>query len=379
MTNRNQITYFFGAGASYNAIPTIDGLYNRINNLIEYLNKIKGTLEGGNPESLLSEKIIRNKETLLNIIAELEWLNKESKNRHTIDNLAKVYHLNEDETSLCRLKRGLMIYFFFEQNISFPNYSQSPNDQEDLVDKRYDHLIANIAERSINGIKFKEHIKLITWNYDLQIDLAIKSLFPSKFQTINRIKNEKNIHPNQNSYDKSVASLIENFAAIKLNGNAFFDNNFDNIGHGGKTIHDYIFDINESENTDVLGEFLDKYSEIFPRGVNTNHAVYKYFNYAWEKENKYTGHKKLIEEAAKIMEATKILIIVGYSFPFPNLEIDKQLFAKCNPQEIIIQDKYPEKIKKEVLKLLPQNTTPFDENRITLVEPDKTFPMHPET
>jgi hypothetical protein len=61
------------------------------------------------------------------------------------------------------------------------------------------------------------------------------------------------------------------------------------------------------------------------------------------------------------------------------LEIDKRLFANCNPNEIIIQDKYPEKIKKEVLKLLPQNTTPFDEKRITLVQPDNTFPIHPET
>lgn len=259
METKTQITYFFGAGASYHAIPTIDGLSNRLENLVKYLNDKKEIIEGENPKSFLPDTIINNKQTLIDIIEELKWLLKESDNHQTVDTLAKKFYILSDDDSLCRLKRALMVYFFFEQNISLSNYSEKPNQHKSLTDKRYDNLIASIAGKGKNGIELKGHIKFITWNYDLQIDLAVRNYFNSKFQTINKIKNEINIHPNQNSYNLPNGELIDRnkFAAFKLNGNAFLDNSFDNGGHGGLTINDYRFNHSNIEK-DIFGRFFNR-------------------------------------------------------------------------------------------------------------------------
>lgn len=379
MVNRNQITYFFGAGASYQAIPTIDGLPDRINNLISFFQDIFEKVQAGNIYSETYNKLNSKKETLATIISELNWLLVASEPHQTVDTLAKKFYVQRDDDSLCRLKRGLMIYFFFEQNISFPNYSDKKNEHELLLDKRYDNLIASISERSEIGLKLKDHIKLITWNYDLQIDIAIKNYFSETSFTINKIKNANQIHPNQDSYNKGADNLMDKFAVIKLNGNAFLDDTFKDSGYGGVTVNDYRFREKDKSEEDIVGNFLVEYVKIFPKGVNSNHEVYKYFNFAWEKEYKYSGHQNVVSEAMKIMNATKVLIIVGYSFPYFNSDIDKQLFANCNPNQIIIQDLVPEQIKDRVLQLLSENKVPYDEKKIKTISPGKYFPIHPET
>lgn len=379
MINRNQITYFFGAGASFHAIPTIDRLNNRIENLITYLTDKKETAENENSNILLDSNIKENINILINIIEELEWLSYESEYHQTVDTLAKKFYVQKDDKSLYRLKRALMIYFFFEQNIRFPNYSDIKNEHESLLDKRYDNLIASIVEREESRVRFKENIKIITWNYDLQIDFAVKNYFIGKSSTINSIKNESNIHPNQNSYNKGLENVLDKFAVLKLNGNAFLDSTFKNSNYGGMTINDYKFRNNDIDDNYILGMFLIDYKSIFLNGINSNNEVYKYFNFAWEREDKYMGYKSLMSQAIKIMEATKILIIVGYSFPYFNSEIDKQLFSKCYPKEIIIQDLEPEKIKERLTFLLPKDATSNERIKITCHSPGKYFPIHPET
>ena len=379
MINRNQITYFFGAGASFHAIPTIDRLNNRIENLITYLTDKKETAENENSNILLDSNIKENINILINIIEELEWLSYESEYHQTVDTLAKKFYVQKDDKSLYRLKRALMIYFFFEQNIPFPNYSDIKNEHELLLDKRYDNLIASIVEREESRVRLKDNIKIITWNYDLQIDFAVKNYFIGKSSTINSVKNENNIHPNQNSYNKGLENILDKFAVLKLNGNAFLDNTFKNSNYGGRTINDYKFRSNDIDDNYILSEFLLDYKSIFLNGINSNNEVYKYFNFAWEKEEKYMGYNSLMSQAIKIMEATKILIIVGYSFPYFNAEIDKQLFSKCYPKEIIIQDLEPEEIKERLTFLLPKNDVSNERIKITCHRPGKYFPIHPET
>lgn len=379
MINKNQITYLFGAGASFHAIPTIDKLNDRIENLIKYLTDKKETAENQDSNLLVDSNIKENINILITLIDELEWLNFESENHQTVDTLAKKFYVQQDDNSLCRLKRALMIYFFFEQNIPFPNYSEIKNEHELLLDKRYDNLIASIAEREKSRVRFKENIKIITWNYDLQIDFAVKNYFKGKSTTINKIKNENNIHPNHSSYNNGLENILDKFAVLKLNGNAFLDNTFKNSNYDGETINDYKFQKNNISDNYILGKFLLEYKNIFLKGINSNHEVYKYFNFAWEKEEKYIGHNSLISQAMKIMEATKILIIVGYSFPYFNSEIDKQLFTKCFPKEIIIQDLEPEKIKERLLFLFNQNDDTYKNIKISCQRPEKYFPIHPET
>ena len=79
------------------------------------------------------------------------------------------------------------------------------------------------------------------------------------------------------------------------------------------------------------------------------------------------------------MQETNVLIVVGYSFPYFNSEIDKKLFAQCLPKEIIIQDLEPEHIKERLSMLLESNGNSLDGIKVKLQKPDKYFPIHPET
>ncbi len=49
--------------------------------------------------------------------------------------------------------------------------------------------------------------------------------------------------------------------------------------------------------------------------------------FAWEKDPVKEGHLNHgIEIAKKFAEQTEVLVIIGYSFPFFNREIDNQIF-----------------------------------------------------
>ena len=62
--------------------------------------------------------------------------------------------------------------------------------------------------------------------------------------------------------------------------------------------------------------------------------------FAWENEH----YAKLFESALDLSRIT-VLVIIGYSFPFFNREVDVALFAKMTQlKKIYIQDRNPENI-----------------------------------
>lgn len=377
---KTQITYLFGAGASANSIPTVDSLGYRIQDLIKYLTNLPDKCKAANGEAN-SNKISINIEALKFIIDDLNWLHKEAENHQTVDTLAKKYYVQGNTFLLNRLKRSLISYFYFEQNVKFQTYEKNKNDFPIFLDKRYDNLIASIADRTESGIKLRGHIKCITWNYDLQIDFAIKNYFDNVHYTLKKIKNDLNIHPNHYSYELVAGELFDlnSFATIKLNGNAFIDQDFSNKANENYTISDFRFRLNDASQEEIVKEYIDLFSKLFPDGKIINQGYFKYFNFAWEDEIKYTGHKNVQKEAVKIIANTKVLIIVGYSFPFFNFEIDKNIFEYLDPEEIIIQDFTPFEIKNRFQALLKNKGIQINDEKFTLLNPDKYFPIHPET
>lgn len=378
MNNKDQITYFLGAGASFNAIPVINELEDGIELLKSYLIGLYNDSKGENIYANFLSEPINKRDVLFEIIQDLDWLILESKFHQTVDTLAKKYYLLEDRESLCRLKRAMIVYFFFEQNISF-RAIDSPRSL--LLDKRYDYLIANIATRNKYGIHFKNHINIITWNYDLQIDFAIKNYFPNKYHTLNYLKNNNQILPNKNSFKSNHSISEDSFSVFKLNGNAFLDNTgFDNLHLDSETVNDFRFNNIRPTNLSIINSFLDEYSKIFFNSVNIDHEIYKYFNFAWEKnEEKYNSHLNVIKAAESIMQKTKVLIIIGYSFPFFNSEIDSLLFSKCNPKEVLIQDPDAEQVKERFLMLINKSNPTFENTKFNLLKPGNFFPIHSET
>jgi hypothetical protein len=370
---KTQITYIFGAGASANAIPPVNNIEYRIKDLIKHL-------------TLLNEKYKTqidsiNITAVKFIISDLEWLLTESENHQTFDTLAKKYYIQGKNYKLNRLKRALISYFYFEQNIKFKTYEDDKSEYNLLLDKRYDNLIASIAYRTNEGIKLRGHIKFITWNYDLQIDYALKNYFDGDHLFLKKIKNDQNIHPNHNSYELASGDLfnINSFAVIKLNGNAFVDSDFSNSASDNYTINDFRFRKDDLTEDEIVKEYSDLYNNLFPNGNITEQGFFKYFNFAWENDIKYNGHKNVQKEAVRIIADTKILIIVGYSFPYFNSEIDKIVFQNLDPEQIIIQDHSPNDIKYRLQSLMKNIGIDLDDKIFTFSTPGNYFPIHPET
>lgn len=373
------VTYYFGAGASAQAIPVIDGLSGRIESLIILLESYLLNNHNSESRSTKSAHIWDNQKTLNCVIEDLNWLFKESQNHQTVDTLARKFYVQNEINSLKKLKRSLITYFFFEQNIVFgidDKKGKTEYNYKSKVDKRYDSLVATLCEKGDSGdVLIKDNIKIISWNYDLQIDLCLMNY--SK-KSLGNTKLFYNIHPNSNSYNIADNVLFDTskFGVLKLNGNAYYDANqaFDN--HHNLNL--YNINILHDSEDEIIGKYLLCYNSKFPGGKINDDDSFKYFNFAWEKNNieKYPGHTSVIKTAIEVATKTEILIIVGYSFPFFNSSIDRLILEKMSPKEIIIQDTNPKLIESRLKSLIPKYKEEVDEcYKFTLVEVDKYYPI----
>ncbi len=342
------VTYYFGAGASANAIPAIDGIRERLNLLPIYLEQKKINVDSAKENK---ERDLKYNSTLSYIISDLNWLYEESRNHQTIDTLAKKLYVQKNEYDLNKLKRGLLSYFFFEQHIQFDNTKGNYNE---LIDKRYDSLIASICEKDENDkIVLNKNVKVITWNYDLQLDLCLMDY--SKL-SLNKTKISYNIFPNELTYNTINSILLDkdNFGVLKLNGNAYFEANQPFANHFNFNLYDK--SIMHDTEDQIIEKYLLCFESKFPKGEMKYDDSFKYLNFAWEEPGpeKYHGFKSVLNTAIEIAKKTEILIVVGYSFPFFNSDIDRAILEKMNPNEIIIQDLDCQLIEQRIISLVPK-------------------------
>lgn len=132
---------------------------------------------------------------------------------------------------------------------------------------------------------------------------------------------------------------LNKFCIIKLNGTAF---------------------MYDKTNLQIVDTFFDPYSTM---GIIP--SIYKFYldkyknidtglSFAWEKDSKI---KQSIE---KTVYNADVLVIIGYSFPDYNRDIDKEIFDKMpNLKKIYIQDKDPNIIKQRIMQFI---TTKKDYN-----------------
>ncbi len=353
-----QITYWLGAGASAQAVPTVNGLGNRMLDLKFFLEK-----EKINPIPLNEFK---NR-----ICEDIEWAIEELKNHQSIDTLAKKYFLT-DKALYDKIKLILIIYFAFEQKIKFRNsYNDIDNHYPiELIDKRYDNLFASIINKKLDGeLTVRNNIKIITWNYDLQIELALKRYILNK--NIDEIKYEYQIYPNMFN-----EVFVENFSVVKLNGDALLGLNHIRTVDKPK---DGIYDFEYSQNIKGLTSFLKKMDDL---GIYSKaSSIISKFRFGWEEEILSSGEKSAISYAIEIAKKTDVLIITGYSFPFFNSNIDKAVLWAMMPNEIIIEDFDGELIQQRLFSLYP-HLIPGNSSlgvKFQLVKPGNYFYIHPET
>ncbi len=345
-----KITYLLGAGASANTIPVVGDMHQRITEVVGILESYKYPDNCSNVQpnrySLFPDNLKSENATLLDIITELKWLLNEAEKYYSIDTLARKYYLTDDDISYERLKKCLIFYFtleqfvFFESGIKNNNY----NFEKNKIDKRYDSFISVIANKERYSLKLNTNIKILTWNYDIQFELSLKRFLKKEIQGL---KSKYQILPPLYFRDEKIEHLHkkDEFSLIKLNGNAIFTTATSNE-NSFQTIFDAYHNQNYAEDR-LLGILLDEWKNFDFH----NNSACRFLNFAWEGKpdfigRKYEAYPNLLIEAEKIASETNILVVIGYSFPIFNREMDNRLFKTMpNLKKVYVQDKDPDIIK----------------------------------
>ncbi|SRR5579862_1631169 len=292
-----KITYLLGAGASANALPLIK--------------KAKQPAAGfsvfppnkpGLPEELVQfvQKYKNSALSKTTLVIALDEITRKCMEFETPDLLAKFLLETGDNKNYMLLKRLLSNYFSEQQSGVGPGRKQA-------FDFRALTFLTTISANS----KLPENVKILSWNYDRQLEIAAEKLKPVNAQSRSKIKNF-NPWPN---YRDGVEG--EHFRGIPfllhLNGIAGY------------------------KYTAAAGAEED--ASIFNFDDNMDPMI----SFAWEDESndsKNTFNSKRIQHLQSIAANTEILVVVGYSFPFFNRKIDDEIFksARSSLSKIYFQD-----------------------------------------
>jgi len=246
--------------------------------------------------------------TLKKLINDIEWLADNAAKHASIDTFAKKLFLTKNDCDYFRLKRGLIAFLNYEQMVNPP-------------DSRYDSFLASILLE--NRDDFPGEIAIVSWNYDVQFELAYREYFPN--EGLGHLSHFLNVYDKyrDSSWDGPYKEA-KGFHILKLNGSACVNSGEDFF----------------TENNDVISSVCSIYDKINIGSCR--------LSFAWERMQQQ--YEQRIEDCVK---DAQIMVVIGYSFPFFNRPIDRLIFRKMDKLEkIYIQDLYPENVKQSLRSAL---------------------------
>ncbi|MAD96826.1 MAG: hypothetical protein CMB99_05800 [Flavobacteriaceae bacterium] len=298
----NKIAYLFGAGASRNALPIVNEIEGRLREFIDVLKEDNLQLSDQLVFDDLEVKGLKSKQHYQNqLINDLEWLLKESSRHASVDTFARKLTIKNEFEKLKKLKICLSIFFVYEQTINAP-------------DERYDSFFAAIHNELS---ELPKNIQILSWNYDYQFELSYLEYSNSKdLTTMQTILNVNHKFGNNHTRDK--------FGIYKLNGSIGL------YSRGGWKQYQYVNTLNDPIDIVFVNQIVRKYTAALTiRDLHSN------FSFSWENEASNDSIVDLAIEATKDVIA---LVVIGYSFPFFNREIDRKIIgAMTNLKRVYFQ------------------------------------------
>lgn len=346
------VTYLIGAGASAGkrngnghrteGLPCVSDIPATIRDLIVVLSdELPINITWNNQQTGLNTRDDWEKARieLLNYFKELYLCCKENA---TIDTYAKKLVLTKRIKEFRHLEHLLTLFFMYEQIRHKP-------------DSRYDTFLANILTDKLH---FPDNIRVISWNYDNQFEIAYKEYNPNDHLLIG---------------SKRTTTKVKH-EIIKINGTASFLNADEDFASYRKQFledvqdnKDASFEASQKRRSRWVLELIYLYKH-FIDGQNDNTDLSFAFDYNYPSET-------IIKNINDIIGDTEALVIIGYTFPFFNREIDRKMLESIDPiANIYIQDINPERIKQSLTAVLPD----FPEEQIFLRKDVDQFFLPPE-
>jgi len=252
----------------------------------------------------------------------------------SIDTYAKVLYLKGDLLQLDELKLSLLVFFSLwqtkrrhEHQMKIGANLATEKPVKMFLDNRYENFFASLFD---DRAKILDHVKIITWNYDCQMEMTLYSMMRSSVDrskvTPEVLRSEFGILEKLSDDNHIAASGI-----AKLNGSATLNNNI--------FIPQYRFpESYEPHDFKTLCKYLQEVITTFR--LNRRNDPRIGISFAWEqKESQQNNLTKLfIDKIKKMIEGTTELVVIGYSFPMFNRNVDRELFGNIPLQRIHIQD-----------------------------------------
>lgn len=254
----------------------------------------------------------------------------------SIDTFAKKLYLTNDVSSLWKLKIILSAYFIHEQSVeheseqtaglkSYPRYSNQP------VDPRYDFFMAALLRHSNDRPTLPENLKIITWNYDSQIEMAYHPYGKIGHNDDDLLRRTLNIFPCPGKEYTKGGLSAEPSNIIKLNGTAAILYSETASSMEFKSYRKLFYKEAIEQILMLIrysGEQINN-----PNFISHGSSV----NFAWELEENWIS-KNAVTRAKDIITESDILVVIGYSFPVFNRDIDRTIFGDNSLSKVYIQD-----------------------------------------
>lgn len=308
------ITYLLGAGASFNSCPIWKEQGEKMIELSEkYLSIPKVNFLEKKPSDLTEQD---------DILWDIGYFGNKAIEFGTIDTYAKKLYFNEgNKRELQRLKLAVSVFFTLWES-SDSEIKKRDGVSLKHIDNRYISLLASILEKSNSkNPSLKENIRFVTWNYDLQLERAFKAFCVSDSDWEDVSENLSfRVKPNDN----------RELEVCHLNGY----NGFYYLPDESKEI-DFLEVSSSKEISEILEAIGFTTTENRRGGIKINDHI----NFAWE-NNRLSDNTR--NQAIEIFGQTDILVIIGYSFPPFNKEIDRLLFEQLQNRKtkIYYQDPF---------------------------------------
>ena len=344
----NHVLYLFGAGASANAIPVVDGIPDD-------MKKVADELEEWYKEhqsEIREEKRVREIQTALRELADTV---KNSERGITVDeHISRLYNnrrINPSSGEQYKERKGILATYILLR--------QFFNAHEDIkMDWRYGDWLREIAGDGKRA-EFAKKIRFLTWNYDMQMELAYHQHFFND--------NVKGWAPCVTLNDFSYPKVFQFHAeqppspqlGIHLNGVARFIDEFGGIAR------DFVLTVNDFCNH-ILRRYSTKdKSSWSEKGIGVLRSLLSYggtLQFHWEVQDA----KELKEQIRTMLEKVVCMVVVGYSFPMYNQRMDNFIIdcvkKKGKDFKIYIQDPEAKEVAEKVIQrfeLSKENIVPI--------------------
>lgn len=280
-------TYLIGAGASCEAIPMVNDFAAKSEEVISNLKKHElyqnGTIGLTVYENLIC-KLKKGKSIDKVILERLEFRN-------------------------CRLDSSVEKIKFFVWYVILYHHKKNG------YDRRADKLLDNLFDGSGN---FKQNVNVLSWNYDICLELALCKRLHNMEQSLRKLQSAA--FSTEQLYDYSAFNT-NYFYLIKLNGSTGFY-------HNGNNLINVVEGCNTLSELDIIDAFYKWSIEMLVCRMDFLYTI----NHAFEKSDiVYPYYRKALAD----LPNTGKLVVIGYSFPKLNCDVDLEILNSMSNLETI--------------------------------------------